>query len=164
MGPSTTLAGLLKTLGSLVGRRGDVWVVGAQNSGKSSLINSLRIARKVIPSVGSLHPASCQTLTICFLACGERFAPCLTLTHRAPIRIPLETAPPSQFRPAPLPDPISAFYCASVGRGASFSHPPPPKPSIVSFPSTPFYLVASCWLCFNPRSPLSYQDLTLYLS
>jgi len=35
---------LLAALHAAVGRRGDVWVVGAQNAGKSSLINAMRTA------------------------------------------------------------------------------------------------------------------------
>ena len=35
---------LLAALHAAVGRRGDVWVVGAQNAGKSSLINAMRVA------------------------------------------------------------------------------------------------------------------------
>jgi uncharacterized membrane protein YgcG len=35
---------LLATLHATVGRRGDVWVVGAQNAGKSSLVNAMRAA------------------------------------------------------------------------------------------------------------------------
>jgi len=57
--------GLLKTLGELVGRRGDVWVVGAQNSGKSSLINALRVARKRAGGGGQVDPK--QLLTIAAL-------------------------------------------------------------------------------------------------
>ncbi len=41
------LHGLLK---KMLGPRGDVWVIGAQNAGKSSLINSMRRCAKLPPS------------------------------------------------------------------------------------------------------------------
>ena len=38
----TGVKGLLSSIQEMVGSRGDVWVVGAQNAGKSSLINAMQ--------------------------------------------------------------------------------------------------------------------------
>ena len=38
----TGVKGLLSSIQDMVGMRGDVWVVGAQNAGKSSLINAMQ--------------------------------------------------------------------------------------------------------------------------
>ena len=38
----TGVKGLLSSIQEMVGMRGDVWVVGAQNAGKSSLINAMQ--------------------------------------------------------------------------------------------------------------------------
>eukprot|EP00873_Tetraselmis_striata_P015974 jgi/Tetstr1/436238/TSEL_025082.t1 len=60
---SKGVSGLLKDLGELVGSRGDVWVVGAQNSGKSSLINALRVARKKAEGArGKVDPKKLLTI------------------------------------------------------------------------------------------------------
>lgn len=54
------LHGLLK---KLLGPRGDVWVLGAQNAGKSSLINSLRRCAK-LPQSHDLTTAAVPGTTL----------------------------------------------------------------------------------------------------
>ena len=63
------LYGLLK---KMLGTRGDVWVIGAQNAGKSSLINSLRRCAK-LPQTHDLTTAVVPGTTlgtcVCVLGC-----------------------------------------------------------------------------------------------
>ena len=53
---------LLADLQAAVGQRGDVWVVGAQNAGKSSLINAMRQVGCARVNEARLGPARCWGL------------------------------------------------------------------------------------------------------
>lgn len=55
---------LLVDIQNSIGTRGDVWVVGAQNAGKSSLINAMRTSAGLLPSTITAAPLPGTTLGI----------------------------------------------------------------------------------------------------
>lgn len=110
----TGVQGLLADLQAAVGTRGDVWVIGAQNAGKSSLINSMRSALGlsagravtvapvpgttigVVP-VPSLLPRGCKMLDTPGVLHRHQLAPVLTAEEVAMV-LPRRALRPRTYR------------------------------------------------------------------
>lgn len=140
----TGIKPLLADLQAAVGARGDVWVVGAQNAGKSSLINAMRRsvglsvdARKVttaplpgttlgIVRVPSLLPTGCKMLDTPGVPHAHQLAKYMTADEMKML-LPRRGLKPRTYR-------LGAGQCVSLGGVARIE--------VLSLPGATLYLTA----------------------